>query len=103
MTDTIEKVARAIEKELDRDFEAWVARWTYPGGSYTDAPEPPTSKYTTSPEKIARAAMRAHLEAMLDAARDWSLEKYGRGVGNDGATGCLQAMLREAIAELESK
>ncbi|MDX2318312.1 MAG: hypothetical protein QNK44_07905 [Hyphomicrobiaceae bacterium] len=31
-------------------------------------------------------------EAMLIAARDWSLAKYGRGVGNDGADGCWKAM-----------
>ncbi|WP_225773232.1 hypothetical protein [Pseudomonas sp. Marseille-Q5115] len=31
-------------------------------------------------------------EAMLLAARDWSVKKYGQGVGNDGAKGCWQAM-----------
>lgn len=30
---------------------------------------------------------------MLDAARDWSIKKYGQGVGNDGATGCWRTML----------
>ncbi len=32
-------------------------------------------------------------EAMLDAARDWSIKKYGRGIGNDAAIGCWKAML----------
>jgi len=32
-------------------------------------------------------------EAMLNAARDWSVKKYGRGIGNDAAIGCWQAML----------
>lgn len=32
-------------------------------------------------------------ENMLNAARDWSVDKYGRGVGNDGAEGCYKAML----------
>ena len=39
------------------------------------------------------AAMREPTEAMLDAARDWSREKYGKPIGNDGAIGCWQAML----------
>lgn len=32
-------------------------------------------------------------EAMLNAARDWSVKKYGIGVGNDAAIGCYAAML----------
>lgn len=31
-------------------------------------------------------------EAMLNAARDWSHEKFGKPIGNDAATGCWQAM-----------
>lgn len=31
-------------------------------------------------------------EAMLNAARDWSVKKYGIGIGNDAAIGCWQAM-----------
>jgi len=31
-------------------------------------------------------------ETMLNAARDWSVKKYGIGVGNDGAIGCYGAM-----------
>jgi hypothetical protein len=41
-------------------------------------------------------------EAMLNAARDWSVKKYGIGVGNDGATGCWQAMLTAAHPAAES-
>ena len=37
-------------------------------------------------------------EEQLIAARDWSVEKYGRGVGDDGATGCYKAMLKAAKA-----
>ena len=29
---------------------------------------------------------------MLDAARDWSVKKYGVGIGNDAAAGCWNAM-----------
>lgn len=32
-------------------------------------------------------------ENMLNAARDWSVEKYGCGVGNDGAIGCYRSMI----------
>jgi hypothetical protein len=53
---------------------------------------------TTVPDHSAREAANAGAlsriptEAMLNAARDWSVKKYGIGVGNDGATGCWQAM-----------
>ncbi|NUF61576.1 hypothetical protein HUN33_12215 [Acinetobacter bereziniae] len=32
-------------------------------------------------------------QAMLDSARDWSIKKYGKAVGNDGASGCYKAMI----------
>ena len=35
-------------------------------------------------------------QAMLDSARDWSTKKYGKAVGNDGASGCYKAMI-EAV------
>ena len=38
-------------------------------------------------------------ENQLNAARDWSIKKYGRGVGNDGAEGCYKAMLEAAKAK----
>lgn len=34
--------------------------------------------------------------AMLVAARDWSVKKYGQAVGNDGASGCYKAMIQAA-------
>lgn len=34
-------------------------------------------------------------EAMLDRARDWSMAKYSRGIGNDAAAGCWKAMIGE--------
>ena len=33
---------------------------------------------------------------MLDAARDWSVSKYGKAVGNDGTSGCYKAMIAAA-------
>ncbi|WP_180012976.1 hypothetical protein [Acinetobacter sp. YH16031] len=32
-------------------------------------------------------------QTMLDSARDWSAKKYGKAVGNDGASGCYKAMI----------
>lgn len=32
-------------------------------------------------------------EPMLNAARDWSAQKYGKPVGNDGAIGCYRSMI----------
>lgn len=36
-------------------------------------------------------------EAMLDAARDWSINKYGQGIGSDAARGCWKAMFDAAV------
>lgn len=40
---------------------------------------------------------------MLNAARDWSVKKNGRGVGNDQATGCWQAMYDAASPQDERR
>lgn len=32
-------------------------------------------------------------EEMLAAARDWSIAKYSKAIGNDAANGCYRAML----------
>lgn len=40
--------------------------------------------------------------AMLVAARDWSVKKYGQAVGNDGASGCYKAMIK-AVKENEDE
>ena len=57
--------------------------------------------------KEARSSVHAQCqqqqptEAMLNAARDWSREKYGKPIGNDAAIGCWQAMF--AAASLSEK
>lgn len=38
-------------------------------------------------------------EAMHHAARDWSLKKYGQGIGRDASEGCWTAMLTAAAQE----
>ena len=37
-------------------------------------------------------------EAMLNAARDWSIKKYGRGIGNEAAIGCWRTMFCAALS-----
>ncbi|MCA7902900.1 hypothetical protein LGM39_26365 [Burkholderia cepacia] len=49
-------------------------------------------------EQPAAAPMpRIPTDAMLDAARDWSVKYIGAGIGNAAATGCWQAMY-DAVA-----
>lgn len=42
---------------------------------------------------------REPTEAMNDAARDWSAEKYGKPIGKDASEGCYRAMLAAAPTE----
>lgn len=46
---------------------------------------PPEGEYVLVP--------REPTEMMLSDARDWSILKYGKAVGNDGTSGCYRAML----------
>jgi len=39
---------------------------------------------------------REPTEAMLHAARDWSVKKYSQGIGHDAAIGCYRAMIAAA-------
>lgn len=61
-----------------------------------------TSRCSIAPEgvKAGLEVLRTPTRAMLDGARDWSIKKYGQGVGNDGATGCWQSMVDILINEL---
>lgn len=49
--------------------------------------------------RAAIEAMREPTREMLDGARDWSIKRYGRGVGNDAASACYGAMIDAAINE----
>ena len=49
--------------------------------------------------RAAIEAMRDPTETELHGARDWSVKKYGLGVGNDAALGCWQAMIDAALSE----
>jgi len=42
------------------------------------------------------AVLEKPSEAMLDAARDWSGDEYGKPIGNEAAIGCFTAMIRAA-------
>lgn len=50
-----------------------------------------------APQQADRQRVPAEpTEAMLIAARDWSLKKYGKAIGDDAAKGCFSAMLAAA-------
>lgn len=49
---------------------------------------------------LATLAIQAMLEPtseQLNAAREWSLEKYGKPIGNEAAIGCWKAMIEVII------
>lgn len=71
---TRERLARAAEVELDRDFEAWAARWTGPAGLYDDAPAPPAKWYSTSSERIVDAILDELMEPSEGALRGGQME-----------------------------
>lgn len=47
-----------------------------------------------------QAAPRNPTEEMLRAARDWSVEKFHRGIGDEAATGCWRSMYDAATAAI---
>jgi hypothetical protein len=111
----IERAARAMceAKGRDPDGYAYVdaSSGTGWGVYWLEVMAPLASAVLTSDAPAFAAAeargriagmreAREPTEAMLNAARDWFIKKYGLGVGNDGATGCWQAMLDARIAEL---
>ncbi len=51
-----------------------------------------TGKRDDTTAEKAGGLSRIPTEAMLNAARDWSVKKYGIGIGNDAATGCWESM-----------
>jgi hypothetical protein len=57
----------------------------------TPKPTPPVMRERFQYDQPA-PTMRNPTEVMLKAARDWSIAKYGKGIGNDAAIGCWQAM-----------
>ena len=65
--------AIAMMCEEDEALKIWQAKANVPEG-FVLVPKEPT-------------------QAMLDSARDWSTKKYGKAVGNDGASGCYKAMI----------
>jgi hypothetical protein len=72
-----------------RDVAAFKPR--YP---VKDEPEP------IEDGSAARAALdvvKTPTKSMLNAARDWSIKKHGRGIGNEDAIGCWNAMWEAAV------
>jgi len=83
-----------------QDFAAWLAR-EMPAGTVIGDPAwwaPKILRAALAAPVAAQAdtternLLRIPTEAMLNAAREWSVKKYGIGIGNDAAVGCWQAM-----------
>ena len=53
--------------------------------------------------RIALTTARNPMPEMLEAARDWSLAKYGQAIGDDAAIGCWQAMIDAALKQEAGK
>jgi hypothetical protein len=86
MNEIIERVARAIRGKH-------LCEWCSTNRGYSL----PADCCCYDAARAALAELREPTEAMLDGARDWSINKNGRGVGNDQATGCWQAMVDAAL------
>jgi hypothetical protein len=77
-TAMVDKIANIVSDYYDEDADGrWLKCAQHIADSLTDEAATPLEP----------------TEAMLDAARDWSIKKYGRGIGNDAAIGCWKAML----------
>lgn len=71
------------------------ALWAYTDKMQRNAVARATS-FGTSSASAQPTIPRVPTEAMLNAARDWSVKVIGQGVGNKAATGCWQAMFDAA-------
>ena len=89
---------RALAKCIEKALVLSVMESCYEGQMFPAVANPISEDdkaliVSTLRSPVPTGATREATEAQLDAARDWSREKYGKPVGNDGATGCWQAML----------
>lgn len=91
----------AVEKQdvLAKTECEWTPSW-HPRGIAKAAFQPVEAAGSAEPVGGALVAKsRAPTEEMLNAARDWSVKKFGIGIGNDAAIGCWQAMYDAAPTE----
>lgn len=100
----------------DVSVPTWVVRYANAIGAYMKGQnvqhwavgpiqshnEAPPAALAVVPEGYALVPVEP-TKAMLSAARDWSLKKYGQAVGNDGARGCYAAMLAADAATLAAE
>ena len=108
MSDAFQDWARVVrEKAIEAMARAWVdANW-YPG--FYDAIPAHGKMRARGAAAAALDALLAELpgmglqvvpevagESQMDAARDWSVRKYGVGIGDDAAHGCWTAMCAAA-------
>lgn len=90
MSEMVDRVAHDLflEKYPERPRE-FAIRWDYVGDDIR--------RRACANARKAIAAMREPTDAMLIAARDWSVAKHGLPIGNDAAIGCWQAMIDAAL------
>lgn len=106
VAEDLERAVRAVEDELDRDWDAYMERWSNPAGLADDAPEIP-GKYTTSPLRIARAAIGALMgpsERAIEAA-DNAMDGYAEGAAATDdrkmAAAGIQGFLRHILEQAD--
>lgn len=103
MNEMVERCARAL---VVNDWKITLGLVLELGGDRSSLPAIPTDLAASWPElderqrdryrntvRIVIEQMREPTKMMLVAARDWSIDRYGKGIGNDAAVGCWQAML----------
>jgi hypothetical protein len=102
MTEMIERVARALALcaggKICGPGQSVASRelgWKGDGEHFAKYVEAHWQEHITAAQ-FAIEAMREPTAEMLIAARDWSLHKFGKPIGNDAAIGCWQAMLDAA-------
>ena len=85
---------------LDRDADTNEKRWfSTKGMGVQYVHEDRAAEDIAAAVAAERARLQEPTEEMLIAARDWSLKKYGKPIGNDAARGCWAAMLAASKQE----
>lgn len=90
-------LARHLEKEAGRSGAATVVKALCDEIERLQQPGAPVPG-CDSGSPFAQSAPMVPTVEMLNAAREWSREKYGKPIGNDAATGCWQAMMGAAFS-----
>lgn len=83
---------KADDLLFDMQARAEMAFYEYQEACMVIQYEAEQRRAVKSTAPVVAEGLRPPTETMLNAARDWSVKKYGIGIGNDAAIGCWQAM-----------